>query len=140
MEERKAVVRRYIEDMVSTGQTDRLSAVIADNYVDFYSKSSRLCGPEMARTHIEAVRSTYPDLKVKVIEQYCDGEVVISTIRGTATHKGRWLKIEPTNKQIVIDGVNINRVVGGKIVSHSGFANTLEALLEIDALPGIGAS
>ncbi|MDH5219207.1 MAG: ester cyclase [Gammaproteobacteria bacterium] len=139
MEDRKSVVRCFIEDMVSTGKTDQLSTVIADDYVDYYSNSSRR-GPEVARTHIEAVRSTYPDLIVKVIEQYCDGDVVISTIRGTATHKGKWLNIEPTNKPIVIDGVNINRVVEGKIVSHSGFANTLEALLEIGALPGIGTS
>jgi len=140
MEERKAVVRRFIEEMVSTGQTDQLSAVIANDYVDYYSKSSRLLGPEMARAHIEAVRSTYPDLVVEVIDQYCDGDVVISTIRGTATHKGKWLNIEPTDRPIEIEGVNIDRVVDGKIVSHRGFANTFEALLEIGALPGIGMS
>lgn len=140
MEDKKAVVRRFIDEMVNTGQTEQLLAVIADDYVDYYSKSTSLSGPEMAMSHIEAVRSTYPDLVVEVIEQYCDGDVVISTVRGIATHKGKWLNIEPTNKPIVIEGVIIDRVVDGKIVSHSGFANTFEALLVIGALPGIGAS
>ena len=43
--------------------------------------------------------------------------------------------MEPTNKTIRIDAVNIDRIRDGKIVEHWGAANTLEALLEIGALP-----
>ena len=69
MEDNKAFVKRYIENMVSTGHVDELSSVISDDYVDEYHKHSSERGPEVAKAHIEAVRSTYPDLKVA--EEYC---------------------------------------------------------------------
>lgn len=43
--------------------------------------------------------------------------------------------IPPTNKQMVIEGVNIDRVTGGMIVEHWGAANTFELLVAIGALP-----
>lgn len=138
MQNAKSVVKRYIENMVSTGYIDELSTVIADDYVDEYSKNGRERGPAVAKDHIVAVRSTYPDLKVEVVRQYCDGDTVITTFKATATHAGKWLNIPPTNKKIEIEGVNIDRVVDGKIVSHNGFANTFEALVKINALPGVG--
>ena len=140
MDTKKQIVRRFIEEMVNTGQTGELASLIADEYIDLYSKSNNLRGPEMARAHIEAVRSTYQDLHVEVLQQFCDGDTVITLFIATATHRGEWLNILPTNKRIEIEGVNIDTVVNGKIISHTGFANTFEALVKIGALPGVGIS
>jgi len=40
----------------------------------------------------------------------------------------------PTGRQVVITGVNLDRVVNGRIVEHGGAANMLEALLAIGAV------
>ncbi len=37
-------------------------------------------------------------------------------------------------EEIVITGVNVDRVIGGKIVEHGGAANMFEALLGIGAI------
>lgn len=47
---------------------------------------------------------------------------------------GKWMGIKPTGKRITFTGVNINRVVDGKIVAHGGAANMLGPLLEIGAV------
>jgi hypothetical protein len=46
--------------------------------------------------------------------------------------------MEPTGKTVEISGVNIDRVVGGRIVEHGGAANTLEAMLAIGAIQVVG--
>ncbi len=51
---------------------------------------------------------------------------------------GRWLGIEPTNKPVTFTGVNVDRVVGGRIVEHGGAANMFGPLLEIGAIRIVG--
>ena len=46
------------------------------------------------------------------------------------THQGEFLKITPTNKVLEINGINIDKVIVGKIVEHSGAANTFETFFE----------
>ncbi|MDL2253470.1 ester cyclase [Ruminococcaceae bacterium OttesenSCG-928-I18] len=82
------------------------------------------------RQHFMAVRGTYPDLKMTVTRQYCDGEYVITEFLAEGTHDGEWLGMKPTGQKLSFTGVNINKVVNGKIVEHSGVMNTFETLFE----------
>ena len=76
--------------------------------------------------HMLDVRKTYPDLKMTIIRQYCDGNYVISEFIMEGTHAGEWLGIQPSGKKLSISGVNIDRVVDGKITEHGGAANTFD--------------
>jgi predicted ester cyclase len=58
----------------------------------------------------------------------------VTRVTARGTHEGVWLGMRPTGKKVEMTGVNIDRVVDGLIVEHSGAANTLEPLLEIGAI------
>ena len=119
----KLLVRRFIETVVNTGDLDRVTEFVAAAIA------------EETRRHLEAVRSTYPDLCVVVGIQVAEGDTVATRVTARATHSGAYLGLKPTNKTIVIEGVNLDRISDGKIVEHWGAANTLEALVAIGALP-----
>jgi predicted ester cyclase len=119
---RKSLVRRYIEEVVNTGNLERVAEFIAAADV------------EGAKKHVRAVRTTYPDLHVTVVAQIAEADLVATRIVARGTHLGAFWGIEPTNKSIYIEGVNIDRVKDGKIVEHWGAANTLEALAGVGAL------
>lgn len=87
-------------------------------------------GIEGMKQHLMDVRQTYPDLRMKIIRQYCDGDTIISEFIAEGTHGGEWLGIKPTGKKLTFTGVNIDKVINGKMVEHSGAMNTFEALLE----------
>lgn len=40
--------------------------------------------------HLIDVRKTYPDLKMKIMRQYCDDHYIISEFIAECTHKGEW--------------------------------------------------
>ena len=120
---RKSLVRRYIEEVVNTGNLERVAEFITAADV------------EGAKKHLRAVRTTYPDLHVTVVAQIAEDDLVATRIVARGTHLGAFWGIEPTNKPICIEGVNIDRIKDGKIVEHWGAANTLEALAGIGALP-----
>lgn len=51
---------------------------------------------------------------------------------------GSWLGMKPTGKDVEFTGVNVDKVVEGRIVEHGGAANMLEPLLEIGAVQVVG--
>jgi predicted ester cyclase len=42
--------------------------------------------------------------------------------------------IKPTGKNVTFTGVNVDKVINGKIVEHGGAANLLNKFLEIGAV------
>lgn len=81
---------------------------------------------EGMKQHVVDVRKTYPDLKIRIIRQYIDRDYVISEIITEGTHLGEWLGIKPSGKKLVFTGVNIDRLINGKIVEHGGAANIFD--------------
>jgi len=134
IEENKLLVRRYIEEVVNTGDVAKLAEFIAPDYVEEYNNVRRSAGLEGAKAHVGGVRATYPDLRVTVEQQIAEGDWVVSRVTARGTHQGTWLGMKPAGKVVQIVGVNIDKVVDGRIVEHGGAANLLEPLLEIGAL------
>jgi predicted ester cyclase len=128
----KNIVRRYLEEVVNTGDLERVSEFIDSKYIDHNDIEGT--GVEGAKRHIHAVRSTWGNLKVTVDEQIEEGDLVVTRCTGRGAHTGRWLGIAPTNKSITIQAVNIDRIRNGKIVEHWGVADTFQSLFAIGAL------
>ena len=98
IEENKKIVRRYIEEIINTGNVAEIEKYISADYVEIHESGKH----------------------------------------AICTHMGTWLGIKPTGKKVIFTGVNINRIVDGKIVEHGGAANMMGPLLEIGALQVVG--
>ena len=134
IDENKKIVRRYIEEAVNTGNVENLDKIISPDYIETLDPSKKVLGVEGARQHIMGVRQTFPDLHLTVEKQISEGDWVVTCITARATHQGEWLGIKPTGKKVEITGVNVDKIVNGKIVEHGGAANMFEALLNIGAI------
>ena len=82
------------------------------------------------KDHFLAVRETYHDFAIKIYNQYEDKNYIISEFLMKGTHKGEFIGITPTNKVIEIAGINIDKILDGKIVEYSGVASTFESFFE----------
>ena len=133
-EANKLLVRRYIEEVVNTGDVENIATFISPGYVEVYNNTRYVLGLEGAKQHVRGVRAAYPDLQLRVEQQIAEGDWVVTRITARGTHRGTWLGMKPTGKTVAFTGVNIDRVVGGVIVEHGGAANLLEPLLEIGAI------
>jgi predicted ester cyclase len=84
--------------------------------------------------HVRGVRGVCPDLRITVDRQIAEGEWVASLITARGTHQGEWLGMKPTGRTLVFTGVNVDHVVGGKIVEHGGAANMFLPFLDAGAI------
>ena len=135
----KDTVRRYYEQIVNTGNIAEVEDFISEGYTEVFDGERRCVGIEGAKAHITGVRQTYPDLHLTVERQIAEDEWVVTCVTARGTHLGTWLGIKPTGKTVAFSGVNVDRVVGGRIVEHGGAANMLGPLLEIGAVKVVGS-
>jgi predicted ester cyclase len=134
----KNIVRRYYEEVVNTGNIDKIEDFISEEYTEVLDGKRHSVGIEGAKAHVIGVRKTYLDLHLSIERQIAEDEWVVTCITARGTHMGSWLGIKPTGKPVAFTGVNVDRVVGGRIVQHGGATNMLGPLLEIGAVMLVG--
>jgi predicted ester cyclase len=130
----KRLVRQYYEQVINTGDVERIGEFISPDYVEIYRNVRHPIGLQGARRHVLGVRSTYPDLHLTVEQQIAEGEWVVSRVTASGTHQGEWFGMRPTGKRLEFTAVNIDRVIDGRIIEHGGAADLLEPLLEAGAI------
>ena len=124
------LVKTFYEVIVSENRLDELERYISDDCVQKVGEKEIHIGIVGMRKHLAALKETYPDYAMKIIRQYSDGDYVVSEFIMRGTHKGEFIGIKPTNKVLEITGVDIDKVIDGKIVEHGGAANTFETFIE----------
>ena len=134
LEENKSLVRRFYEEVASTGRVEQIGEFLSPHYTEVMDGKRYESGIEGAKEHILGVRKTYQDLRIEIEKQIAEGEWVVSCITARGIHTGEWMGMKPTGKPVAFTGVNVDRVVKGRIVEHGGAANMLGPLLEIGAV------
>lgn len=134
----KELIRRFVEEVVNTGDVGRLAEFVSPDCVQTDGKVRIKGGVEGMAEHVRAVRTTFPDLRVTVEHQVAEGEWVATQVSARGTHLGEWLGMAPTGKALVMTGVNFDRVADGLLVEHGGAANMLEPFYEAGALRPVG--
>ena len=123
-------IKYFYETVISENQIERMAEFISPECCVKMGEKLIQVGIEGMKEHIKATKQTYPDYRMKIIKQFCDGDYVISEFIMEGTHKGEWIGIKPTGKRLVFTGVDIDKVIDGLIVEHGGAVNTFETLFE----------
>lgn len=130
-------VKYFYETIISENQVERVAEFVSPKCCVKVGERLIPVGVEGMKEHIQATKQTYPDYRMKIIKQFCDGDYVISEFVMEGIHKGEWMGIKPTNKRLVFTGVDIDKVVDGMIVEHGGAVNTFETLFEAGVIGAI---
>jgi predicted ester cyclase len=80
----------------------------------------------------------FPDLHLEVLDSSADEGMVAQRILFTGTHTGSFRGLPPTNRQVRFSGLEINRMVDGKVAEHwfQLDAVTLFEQLGLRVIPG----
>lgn len=105
------------------------------DYVDHNANPNVGRGPSVFRAHLEEFRRTFPDFTIQIEDMVVEDDRVVTRITGRGTHRGEWQGIHPTGKVIQVRGINIDRLVDGKIVEHWREADTIGMLVQMGLKP-----
>ena len=126
----KDIVKYYYEVIVSQNLLNELPNYVSENCMIKVGDKIFPLGLNGMKEHLIDVKKTYPDYTMKIIKQYSDGDYVISEFIMQGTHEGEWIGIKPTHKTLLFTGVDLDKVVDGKIVEHGGATNAFETFFE----------
>jgi predicted SnoaL-like aldol condensation-catalyzing enzyme len=68
-EDNKAIVRRFYQEVVNTGNVDGIEELVSDEYTEVVDGERHSVGIEGAKAHVTGVRQTYPDLRLSIERQ-----------------------------------------------------------------------
>jgi steroid delta-isomerase-like uncharacterized protein len=131
LEENKALERRAYEEIYNK----KNMAAIAQ----FYSKDW-VCHPSLpgTPTDLEGMKQSstltskaFPDMQVKLEDILAEGDKVACRWTATATHKGEFMGIPATNKQVTVTGIHIDRIAGGKIVESWNYSDMTDVMQQL---------
>jgi steroid delta-isomerase-like uncharacterized protein len=79
--------------------------------------------------------TAFPDGSMGLDNQIVSGDTVVSELRYAGTHTGPMAtpqgEVPPTGNQIDVRGCSVDRVERGKIVSHHGYFDQLQFLMQL---------
>ena len=131
--ENKEIVRRYIEQVVNTGNLDALHEFVAQDYIDHSAQSGSSQRIEQAKRHLEDVHHVFGDFHLTIEDQIAEGDTVVTRVSATAIHQNEWSGLRPSGRRITLTGINIDKVIDGKIVEHWAEADLVSALIQMGA-------
>ncbi len=137
IEHNRQLVRRFYTEVVGGGDYSNLDSFVAIDYLD-HNAAEGGRGPEVVRTHLEAIRRTLPDFRVQVEDIFAERDYVITRVTGYGTHLGEWMGIEPTGREVRLKGINTGWIDRGRIAGHWGEADTIGMLSQMGADPFAG--
>src|SRR5215212_4291125 len=125
----KALVREWLDEVLTRGNTRRIDELFAPNYVlHDPGLAQEVHGREGVERFAAVFRSASPDVCFTVEDQISEGDMVVTRWTARGTHRGRVLEIPPTGEQMAVTGIEFDRILDGKIdeacVSYHLFTNS----------------
>ena len=114
-EDNKAVVSRFVEEVINQNRMDRADDLVVEDFVELDPLPGQLQGREGLKELVGTMRAAFPDIHWVVEEMVAEGDMVASRFTWTGTHRGEFLGVPATGRRVVVKGMVIDELAGGKM-------------------------
>ena len=140
IEQNKAIVSRFYEELWNNRNLNVADEIIAPDCVTHQLQSAAVCvgvprGPEAVKHHVREWLIGFPDLRFTVEQMIGEDDRVMSHSLMRGTHTGTWLGVDPTNKELSIRMMVIQRIENGKIIEDWVLVEALGFFQGLGLLP-----
>jgi len=133
LEKNKELARQFFEQIWNQGDESAIDRFIAEDAAGNDPKFG--VGQESFRLQWRKWRTAFPDINFAVEEIVAEGDTVVTRWRLTGTHLGEYLGKEATGNKVDVDGVSIDRIKGGMVVSGFDAWDSLGFREQIGLIP-----
>jgi predicted ester cyclase len=118
---------RWATEAVARGRVEVFDALLTEDAIDL-SGPSPTVGVEPFKARTRAVHAAFSDLEVVVDALLVEGDRMAWRWTLTGVHRGAFLGVDPTGRRVTLAGVNVQRVVEGRVAEHWSLADQLGLL------------
>lgn len=131
-EQNKAIARYHLEQINKGDHEASFGKISPDVVWHGFGTTSGLEGWKQAHTMFVAA---FPDFQGTIDDQVAEEDKVITRFTFHGTHKGELQGIPPTGKQVMVNGIVIDRIANGKVVEHRIEFDQLGLMQQLGVIP-----
>ena len=113
----KQLVEQMFSDVMNNRRFDRISDIIAPNYMN-HSMPMPQPGPEGMAAILKMFEDGFPDMKITLDTVIAEGETVATRGYWTGTHRGAFMGIPATGKKVNIGFMDFWKFENGKATEN----------------------
>jgi steroid delta-isomerase-like uncharacterized protein len=111
------LVQRWTKEGIAEGRLDTFDQLLSEDVLD-RSGPTLSQGIEPFKARAAAVRAAFTDIDIRLEDLVVDGDAIAWRWALTGTHVGAFAGVAPTGRRITLEGVNFQRLKGGRVVEH----------------------
>ena len=116
VEANKALVRRYIQELLIGGNFAMAPELVTPNFkIDRSALPEAIRGPEALHRQMDMLKAAFPDLQLTIADMFGEGNKVAVRFEAPGTHQHDFMGIAPTGRHVVWHGIVIYQVEGGRV-------------------------
>jgi steroid delta-isomerase-like uncharacterized protein len=131
--------RRFVEEILNTGDWSQADQVLTDDVVMHHpSAPEPICGRDEVRGFLNQFRVGMPDLSLTVEDVAAGEDAAAVRWRARGTHEADLFGIPPTGRELSIRGISFFRFSDGRIAEDWVEENTFDVLQQLGVVPAPG--
>ena len=142
-EENKRLAREAIR-IWSTGDFGAGDEIYVPDYVNHQHHDPEdprdLRGAEAMKGFAAEFHEAFPDFHDSIDIQLAEGDMVATRFTSRGTHRGTFMGVEPTNKELTWTGITIDRIDEGRIVESWANWDMMGMMQQLGVVPEPGHS
>lgn len=132
-EAHKSAMRRFFEDVYNKGNPDALDELTDPGFVS-HDRGNPSHDRAGVKQIVQAITGAFPDVHFTADDVIAEGDRVAARFTMRGTHKGAFMGIPATGKEVVVTGIDIVRFKDGKAVEHWHEWSGMELLQQLGAM------
>ena len=133
IEENKAIVRRFFEELLSTDNFAVADEILSPDFRFYFAGSPVAMDLESYMEFLVARRAAFPDRRFIVEDMIGEGDKVSARFTMRGTHKGEFRGIAPSGTELTMTGIDMIRISEGKLVEDRVEVDQLGMMQQLGA-------
>jgi len=133
IEENKAKVRRFFEELLSTDNFAVADEILSPDFRFYFAGSPVAMDLESYMEFLVARRAAFPDRRFIVEDMIGEGDKVSARFTMRGTHKGEFRGIAPSGTELTMMGIDMIRISEGKLVEDRVEVDQLGMMQQLGA-------
>jgi steroid delta-isomerase-like uncharacterized protein len=114
-ERNKVVIEKFLEEVINQNRMDLADDLVVEDFVELDPLPGQRQGREGLKEVLAMMRAAFPDIHWAVEEMVAEGDTVVTRFTWTGTHRGVFLGVPATGRNVSVKGVVIDQLADGKM-------------------------
>jgi steroid delta-isomerase-like uncharacterized protein len=138
-EDNKALVRRFVDEVQSGGNTDLIDAICSAEFVNHSAPPGLPADLEGIKILTAMFRGAFPDSYFTVEDMIAEGDKVVTRKTFHGTHEGEFMGIPPSGRTVNVSLIDVVRISDGRVVEHWSVGDNLGMMQQLGGIlqPGV---